>query len=88
MTPPRTRVARASRQDGRYPRPQLVRQGWADLCGTWDFASGTVDGLNDRPAFDRRIAVPSPPESTASGAGAAGYHPVVWHRRTLKAAPV
>jgi len=28
---------RASTQDGSYPRPQLMRKAWADLCGAWNF---------------------------------------------------
>jgi len=27
----------ASAQDGSYPRPQLMRKAWADLCGAWNF---------------------------------------------------
>lgn len=87
MTSPRSWVARASRQDGRYPRPQLVRQQWVDLCGPWDFASGAA-GLDDAPSFAQRIEVPFPPESPASGVGDTGYLPVVWYRRTLTAAEV
>jgi hypothetical protein len=82
------RAPRASRQDGTYPRPQLVRGDWADLGGTWDFAFGTADNPDDMPTFDRRIEVPYPPESPASGVGETGYHPVVWYRRTLKHADV
>jgi len=88
MTPPRTRLDRASEQDGRYPRPQLLRQDWTDLSGPWDFASGTAADLDELPTFDRRIEVPFPPESPASGVGDTGYHPVVWYRRTLTAEEV
>ena len=28
---------RASEQDGTYPRPQMLRAAWADLCGPWAF---------------------------------------------------
>lgn len=88
MGSPRSRSARASRQDGEYPRPQLVRQKWVDLCGPWDFAWGEAADQHGPPAFDRRIEVPFPPESPASGVGDSGYHPVVWYRRTLTAAEV
>ena len=69
--------ARASEQDGSHPRPQLVRPGWTDLCGTWQLAfDDTGTGLDDhwagltdpgdRAVFDRDVVVPFPPESTAS----------------------
>ena len=34
---------RATEQDGTYPRPQLLRRHWADLCGPWDFAPDPDD---------------------------------------------
>jgi beta-galactosidase/beta-glucuronidase len=73
-----------------HPRPQLTRPGWTDLCGEWDFAYDPDDiGIADRwqvdgSAFDRRITVPFPPESAASGIGDPGFHPVVWYRRTFR----
>ena len=88
----RVDVSRASEQDGTYPRPQLVRPAWADLCGEWGFAADDADeGLalgwhRAVGGFDARITVPFPPESAASGIGDTGYHPVVWYRRTLTAA--
>ena len=65
-----------------YPRPQLRRAEWLDLCGQWQFAYDDDDrGLDgdwfDRAdVFDRTIIVPFPPESTASGIGETGFHPV------------
>ncbi|MBX9243792.1 glycoside hydrolase family 2 [Actinotalea ferrariae] len=87
---------RASQGDGTYPRPQLVRPAWADLCGTWDFAADPDDvgrdarwfGLapgDEGDPFTRHIEVPFPPESSASGVGDPHQH-VVWYRRTLGAA--
>ena len=81
--------------DPAYPRPQLVRERWTDLCGTWQFAYDDADtGLDERwyeedasgPSgpFDREIVVPYPPESPASGIGETGFHPVVWYRRTFE----
>ncbi len=75
--------------DERYPRPQLVRDEWIDLCGTWSFAFDDADGgLLDRwherdDVFDREIIVPFPPESSASGVNDKGFHPIVWYRRTV-----
>ncbi len=76
-----------------HPRPQLTRERWTDLRGEWDFAYDDSDvGLRqrwqDRPeCFDRRINVPFPPESKASGIGDTGFHPVVWYRRTFRVDP-
>jgi beta-galactosidase/beta-glucuronidase len=75
-----------------YPRPQLRRANWVDLCGQWQFAydddgRGLDEDWFDRAdVFDRAIIVPFPPESTASGIGETGFHPVVWYRRTFSAA--
>lgn len=81
---------RASRQDDEYPRPQLRRKVWTSLDGEWEFAVDDEDvGRSERwfasadAPFDRRITVPYPPESPASGVGDRGFHPVVWYRRTV-----
>ncbi len=80
-------------RDENHPRPQLVRDGWIDLCGTWQFAFDDADvGLDDawidRPeVFDWTITVPFPPESRASGIGDTAPHAVVWYRRTFHIAP-
>ena len=52
-----------------YPRPQLRRVDWVELCGLWQFAYDDDDrGLDedwvDRAhVFGRTITVPFPPES-------------------------
>ncbi|MDX6298919.1 MAG: hypothetical protein QOF53_133 [Nocardioidaceae bacterium] len=82
---------RATQQDGSYPRPMLCREQWLSLDGTWDFTHDDADaGLGAgwfdpsiTEPFTRRIEVPYPPESPASGIGARGFHPVVWYRRTV-----
>ena len=82
-------MIRASVQDGTYPRPQLVRSEWRSLDGAWQFAhDDRDDGVGARwwsgkVPLERRILVPFAPESTASGIGDTGYHPVVWYRREL-----
>ena len=74
-----------------HPRPQLARQKWTDLSGTWGFAYdddgvGLDEGWVERSdVFLRQIQVPFPPESPASGIGDRGMHPVVWYRRTFAA---
>jgi beta-galactosidase/beta-glucuronidase len=82
--------ARPSLQDGRYPRPQLVRADWRELDGPWSFAFDDDDaGLDARwhreARFERTITVPYPFESPASGIGDPGFHPVVWYSRTVTA---
>lgn len=74
-----------------HPFPQLRRPLWTSLDGPWDFAhddaqEGVAQGwpAHGVPAgLARTILVPFPPESTASGIGQRGLHPVVWYSRTL-----
>ncbi len=72
-----------------HPRPQLVRESWVALDGSWGFASDDSDqgrdaGWHDLAGpFGREITVPYPPESSASGIGEPGFHPVVWYRRAV-----
>ena len=74
---------------GDYPRPQLVREQWVDLCGDWGFAFddddiGRGQGWHaDATAYDRTITVPFPPESKLSGICDRTIRPVVWYRREL-----
>ena len=76
-----------------YPRPQLRRANWTDLCGAWKFAFDDEDeGLaghweTDASVFDRAITVPFPPESAASGLRETGFHPILWYRRTFDIPP-
>ncbi|MGH2531020.1 MAG: glycoside hydrolase family 2 protein [Thermomicrobiales bacterium] len=70
----------------------MAREGWIDLCGPWQFAYDDGDvGLDQdwherAEPFDRTIVVPYPPESRLSGIGERAPHPVVWYRRTFRAA--
>jgi beta-galactosidase/beta-glucuronidase len=76
----------ATTQDGTYPRPQLMRSHWHDLSGTWDFAwDDELEYEHDDVPFSRRIEVPFPPESPASGIHETGFHPGAWYRRTFGA---
>ncbi|WP_445500435.1 glycoside hydrolase family 2 protein [Microvirga sp. G4-2] len=73
-----------------HPRPQLRRERWTDLCGSWGFAfdddnRGFAEGWFDKAEpFDREIMVPFPPESARSGVHETGFHPVVWYRREIR----
>ncbi len=70
-----------------HPRPQLVRDDWTDLCGTWEFQYDDAEvGLEQgwhrgETALEQTIVVPYPPESARSGIHDTGYHAVVWYRR-------
>ena len=73
-----------------YPRPQLARRHWTDLCGRWELAFDDADegrrlGWEDGTAgpFGQAIEVPYPPESPLSGIRDRGIHKVVWYRRRL-----
>ncbi|WEK20414.1 MAG: glycoside hydrolase family 2 TIM barrel-domain containing protein [Candidatus Pedobacter colombiensis] len=49
-----------------YPRPQMVRAGWTNLNGLWDYAITVKDAA--KPAvFEGQILVPYPIESALSG---------------------
>jgi len=83
-------VLRATDQDGRHPRPQLVRQDWVDLTGRWAFAyddddRGIVEDWPQQPQLPLTIVVPFPPESEASGVADTGFHRVLWYHRVLSA---
>ncbi len=57
-----------------YPRPELVRENWTNLCGEWEFEfdfgrSGRERGLPQKEKLERRINVPFCPESELSGIG-------------------
>jgi beta-galactosidase/beta-glucuronidase len=77
---------RASRQDGDYPRPQLVRRDWHELGGAWGFEfddddEGEAGRWYADPRFTRTILVPFPFESSASGIHDTGFHTVCWYSR-------
>ena len=53
-----------------YPRPQLVRKGWTNLNGEWDYAVTSVTNTPGRPRkWDGKILVPFSLESALSGVG-------------------
>ncbi len=86
---------KAETDAGIHPRPQLTRDRWYDLSGSWQFCYDDSDiGLNrcwhhnwqqSSGVSERTITVPFPPESTASGIGDTGFHRVLWYRRTFSA---
>ena len=50
-----------------HPRPQLVRDGWLNLNGRWQYAITATEDLPDPGSFDGLIVVPFSPETLLSG---------------------
>ena len=48
-----------------YPRPQLRRNSWMNLNGTWEFQESGNSQLPER--YDETILIPFPPQSLLSG---------------------
>ena len=69
-----------------YPRPQMVRSAWDNLCGTWDWA--ITDSPRRPPVWDGEILVPFSPEAPASGVGR-NLQPgeYLWYRRAASFSP-
>ncbi|MEV6535344.1 PA14 domain-containing protein [Streptomyces sp. NPDC051639] len=65
-----------------YPRPQLTRDNWRDLNGSWQFAAAKA---GDQPPVGRNLAekilVPYPVESQLSGIER--HEDRMWYRRTF-----
>lgn len=71
-----------------YPRPQLVREDWVNLNGTWsyefDFSRSGMDRkLYESKGFEGRITVPFAPQSELSGVGYKDFIPEMWYHRTI-----
>lgn len=66
-----------------YPRPQMVRKGWTNLNGLWDYAI-QAKGKDSPKEFEGTILVPFPVESSLSGVKRA-LTPAdrLWYRRTF-----
>lgn len=68
-----------------YPRPRMVRDGWTNLNGLWDYAVTAKDAL--RPSlFDGEILVPFPIEAPLSGVGREmKVDEAIWYSRSFAA---
>lgn len=82
-------ILRASCLSVARPRPQLLRESWAELDGRWGFAHDDAE-VGERDGWyapghrlGGTITVPYPPESPASGVGDDRYHDVVWYQRDV-----
>ncbi|MFJ4209452.1 glycoside hydrolase family 2 protein [Paenarthrobacter sp. NPDC089675] len=74
-----------------HPRPQLVRDTWLNLNGTWGFEidagdSGLERGLRTR-ELSRDILVPFAPESAISGVEHVDFMEAVWYRKAVTIPP-
>jgi hypothetical protein len=65
-----------------YPRPELVREKWASLNGTWEFAEARAGEIAPfGVSLPERIVVPFAPESLLSGLGR--HVERAWYRRLI-----
>lgn len=67
-----------------YPRPQLVRSGWTNLNGYWDYAFTSASRTAEPEDWDGKILVPFSPEAPLSGVERQ-LQPgdALWYRRTF-----
>lgn len=71
-----------------YPRPQLVREQWINLNGSWQFSYDDADaGIHEKwfgnKKFERCITVPYTYQTRLSGIGEKQFHDIVWYKRTV-----
>ena len=72
-----------------YPRPQLVRDNWANLNGHWDYAITPVDQTQMPGEWLGKILVPFSLESKLGGVQRLlDASEALWYRRTFTASPV
>lgn len=69
-----------------YPRPQMVRDSYINLNGSWEYAMTDSDDLPQR--FDGEIIVPFSPEAPLSGVmRALAPTQTLWYRRYIHELP-
>ncbi|GGC27113.1 beta-galactosidase [Parapedobacter defluvii] len=67
-----------------YPRPNLVRSGWQNLNGSWEYAIAPGKLGTAPTGYDGQILVPYAVESSLSGVGkTVGKDSSLWYRRTI-----
>lgn len=72
-----------------YPRPQLWRENYQLLNGTWDFTFGTMaDEAYIQGFRDLKIQVPFAYQTPASGINIQQRHDVVWYSREVELSDV
>ena len=72
-----------------HPNPQMVREQWLNLNGSWDFEmdfekTGLKRELFKAPGLSGKIRVPFCPESRLSGIGYTDFIPAVWYKRSFR----
>jgi beta-galactosidase/beta-glucuronidase len=72
-----------------HPRPQMVRENWINLNGTWEFeidqaCSGKERGIWAKDRLEREIIVPFCPETELSGINEKDFMNGVWYARTVQ----
>ncbi len=70
-----------------HPRPQLAREQWTSLNGTWRFlfdSHGRFNKPEDIGEWPLEIQVPFAPETAKSGIGDTGFHKYCWYERTFQ----
>ncbi|MFO8043264.1 MAG: glycoside hydrolase family 2 TIM barrel-domain containing protein [Alkalispirochaeta sp.] len=84
-----------ARSRAETPNPAHHRPSWRTLNGPWEFAVDDEEPIRPRPArhtgdatgtvpaFEQTIQVPFCPQSSRSGIGMTGHHPVMWYRKTV-----
>ena len=75
-----------------YPRPELVRENWTNLCGEWEFEfdfgkTGKKRGVQNKEKLDQVINVPFCPESKLSGIEYKDFFAACWYRKTVTVSP-
>lgn len=76
----------ASAPHQEYPRPQMVRENWTNLNGSWDYAI-LEKGASIPDQFQGKITVPFPVESYLSGVmKPVGAEKELWYKKTLNIA--
>ena len=72
-----------------YPRPQMVRENWINLNGTWEYKTDRMNSGLDRKlmepdaCFDESINVPFCRESELSGIGDKEFCDCAWYRKKI-----
>ena len=72
-----------------YPRPQFVRDAWANLNGVWRFAfdaegKGEHSGWHETGRLDKQITVPFVHQCPLSGIGETAQVDYVWYAREFE----
>ena len=72
-----------------YPKPQMMREEWLNLNGSWEFVidsyeHGISEGYPDEKPLGGRINVPFCPESRLSGVENTDFMDCVWYKREVE----